>query len=107
MPLFGNQQNSLNSYYIATFCINKKRYIFGQANTSLVGNVFDFSNKGAKLGVLLARQNNACANALTQGSNEDKKKCRCDINSDCAAKLDGTCSNTGLYNVMRKKPNPS
>jgi hypothetical protein len=100
----GNQQNKLNSYYICTFCLNKKRYIYSESNSSLGGNVFDFSNKDVKAGDGLANQNNACANALTKDNSDDKKKCRGDFNPDCAAKLDGTCKNSGLYNVLLKNP---
>ena len=103
-----SQQNEINSYYISTLCYAGKRYIYSEVSSTLGGNNFDFGGKkGNGIGDLMVQQNNSCFNAFSQGTDTDKAKCRGDLNSECAQKLDGTCNNTGLYNVLMKNPSIS
>ena len=55
----------------------------------------------------MAQQKNDCANKLKSGNNSDKSKCRGPMNDKCSASLDGTCRNSGLYDIMLKNPQPA
>jgi hypothetical protein len=104
---FKNPTDTLTSYYIAEACISGKRIIYSEATFQMAGNVFDYMDKSPQqgnLGQAMAKQFNDCAAKFKAGTADQKKNCRGPMNDQCANSLDGTCRNTGLYNILASNP---
>ncbi len=102
-----NPVNDISSYFIAEGCISGQRFIYSEMNSQILGNTFDFMNRGANqggLGQAMAKQFNKCGNALLGGNSADAQSCRGQMNEQCSKALDNTCKNTGLYSQLVNLP---
>lgn len=96
----------MTAYYACSICLSGKRYVYGQATFTNQGKVLDFADASANLGQQDAQLKNDCAAVLKNGTDDQKKQCRGDMNSDCAKKLDNACQQTGLYDILINNPIP-
>jgi hypothetical protein len=107
LPLlnFGNQTDQLTDYYTASICINRTRYIYTEANTTLGGKQFDFASKNLiGAGDQQTIQTNSCIYSLDQGTQIERQNCRGQISTTCSNGLDQFCKITNLFPIMQKNP---
>lgn len=94
--------NTFNNYYMASICCNKAKTLFSTADFTHTGTLYEYINPKSQidLGKIASKQNNECAKSLISNNSTLKAKCRGQMKDECATKLDKTCYNTGLNNVL-------
>jgi hypothetical protein len=102
-----NPGDELTSYYLVSACVGGSRFIYSEATFEKSGFNFDFmtkNNDGGGMGAAMAQQVNDCSAAFASGTTTQKQNCRGPINEACAGDMDGTCKNSGLYDVVSNSP---